>query len=92
MPIDEPSTRHTTARFLKPRGESSPVFALVASADVALLERAIARSGLSLRDFARRELVRDERTLRAYRRGAPMPDVVREKVAQLARRRRSVKV
>jgi hypothetical protein len=62
------------------------------AADVALLNRAIDRSGLSLREFARRELVRDERTLRAYRRGAPMPDVVREKVAQLARRRRSVKL
>jgi len=61
------------------------------AADVALLNRAIDRSGLSLRDFARRELVRDERTLRAYRRGAPMPAVVLEKVAQLARRRRSLR-
>lgn len=54
-----------------------------------LLERAIERSGLSLRDFARRELVRDEKTLRLYRRGRRMPAVVLEKVVQLARRRRA---
>jgi len=59
--------------------------------ELELLERALERSGLSPKRFAREELVRDPKTLRAYRRGAAMPGVVLDKIAQLARRRRSVK-
>ncbi len=44
----------------------------------ALLERAIAKSGLSLRSFAETELARDERTVRRWRNGSgEIPDVVR---------------
>ena len=44
---------------------------------VALLRSAIARSGLSARQFARRVLVRDERTVRRWLAAdSPIPDVV----------------
>jgi len=58
------------------------------AAGVRLLTRALERSGLSIAKFAREELVRDERTVRAYLGGEPMPRVVRDKLEQLARRRR----
>jgi hypothetical protein len=55
--------------------------------DLALLKRALERSGMTQRDFAREELVRDEKTLRAYLGGGPIPDVVIRKLEKLARRR-----
>jgi hypothetical protein len=43
----------------------------------ALLEAAVARSGLSLRAFARERLARDERTARRWRAGeTPIPEAV----------------
>lgn len=58
-------------------------------AGVQLLKRAFERSRCpTLRAFARQELVRDEATVRAYLHGRPIPRVVRDKLEQLARRRR----
>ncbi len=58
------------------------------SAGVQLLQRALERSGLDKKSFARDELVRDESTLHGYFRGDPMPEVVRAKLRKLAQRRR----
>ena len=42
---------------------------------------------MTRRQFAREELVRDEKTLRVYLTGGPIPDVVIEKLERLSRRR-----
>jgi excisionase family DNA binding protein len=53
-------------------------------ADVKLLRRAIHRSGLSARQFARQVLVRDERTVRRWLAGEyPLPDMVTAKLREL---------
>lgn len=56
-------------------------------AGVQLMKRALERSRMTIKDFAREELVRDERTVRMYLHGATIPRVVREKLQKLARRR-----
>jgi hypothetical protein len=56
--------------------------------DHELLELALERSGLSARRFARELMLRDEKTLRAWRLGGRIPAVVKPRLKQLARRRR----
>lgn len=52
--------------------------------DIELLERAIAKSGLSARRFAVEVLTRDERTIRRWLAGdRPIPQVVRKKLLEL---------
>lgn len=51
-----------------------------------LLERAVEKSGLSLRSFAETVMVRDERTVRRWRAGdVPIPDVAIRKLEQYVR-------
>ena len=53
-----------------------------------LLERAIAKTGLSLRSFAEVHMVRDERTVRRWRSGeVPIPDVAVRRLEQIVRGR-----
>lgn len=47
------------------------------AADIDLLRRAIDASGLSIRQYAAQILARDERTVRRWLGGDPMPAVVR---------------
>lgn len=58
----------------------------MADDSMALFERALAKSGLSLRSFAETVMVRDERTVRRWRAGdTPIPDVVTRKLEQYLR-------
>lgn len=50
-----------------------------------LLELALDKSGLSLRSFAEVHMVRDERTVRRWRAGGPVPAVCHRKLEQLVR-------
>lgn len=51
-----------------------------------LLERALEVTGLSLRSFAERLMIRDERTVRRWRAGdVPIPEVAQRKLREIIR-------
>jgi hypothetical protein len=78
------ATSHRARRAAKRRA-CSPMPELTDGADpagAAVLRAAIDASGLSARRFAVEILIRDERTVRRWLTGEPMPSVVREWLAR----------